>query len=153
MTGDFSLAPGLSMHRQDPAWIPLACDDKMLPLCQQKATLLIRNTLRVITKDAFFPGRSAPRHWGWVWRRADNEVTDMTLSQFRMQIFRIRIKTLVEAAFKISAKEILETVVFILFIAALGGRHLLSPTEYQQLNRAWSLHFKESFGILQLDVL
>lgn len=55
----------------------------------------------------------------------------MTLSQFRMQIFRIRIKPLVEAAFKISAKEMLETVVFILFTAALGGRHLLSPTGYQ----------------------
>lgn len=46
-----------------------------------------------------------------------------TLSQFRMQIFRIRIKTLGETVFKISAKEMLETVVFILFTPALGGKH------------------------------
>lgn len=42
------------MHRQDHAQIPLVCDDKILPLCQQKATLLIKNTLHVITKDGFF---------------------------------------------------------------------------------------------------
>lgn len=39
-------------------------------------------------------------------KRADNVVTDVTLSQFRMQVFRIRIKTW--GAFKISAKEMLE---------------------------------------------
>lgn len=50
-------------------------------------------------------------------------VTDMTLCQFRMQIFRIRIKTSGETVFKISAKEMLETVVFILFTPALGGKH------------------------------